>query len=85
MTETNLLEGLLALNSLGWGLACWMGKKQISALINKVDYLVARVGEAVPRGDCDEKRSTMWQRIDQTRNDMHVQGERIAKVEAKSE
>ena len=83
MSETTLLEGLLALNSLGWGVACWLGKKQISDLVGKVDTLIAR--DSVPRGDCDEKRSTMWQRIDQTRQDQHLQGERIARVEAKSE
>jgi len=84
-TEMRMIEMLLFLNTIGWGVAIWLGKRQLSDITGKVDSLIEKIGGAVSREECDDKRDKIWGKVDALRSSHNSierdHGERIARLE----
>jgi hypothetical protein len=81
MSEITVVEMLLTLNTAGWGLAIWLGKRQLLGLSNKVDVLTEKVATMIARDECDDNRTRIWSKYDKLSDRQKESSERLARLE----
>ena len=74
-------ELLIALNTAGWGLAFWLGKRQFDSMAAKIEALSAELRGQVSRGECQGIHNRLHVRCDELDAKQDSYGERLARVE----
>ena len=86
--EIRFVEILLILNTVGWGIATYLGKRELHSISKKFDNQSAsieRLNEklsfAITREECDDNRDKLWDKYDKLSDKHKNYGERLAYLE----